>query len=526
MLQAHHHQAIARGDLDGLHQELCKLKNPASRGVLPGYNAFDALLTLGKYFLEFGYCSDAELCFKEAAALRANDVRPLLNLANVYTQWGDHAKARGIYEALIQHGSTHAVVRRGLILCNEYDSTASVEMRGNAVSEWTDWTRQLTGEPSIPRPPLRPSLQTIGYLSADFCQHTVGLLFRGVLAHHDLDRFTIVCYYSGSVYDWVTSEIQARVVFRDVSKLSTLELAAQIRADAIDVLVDLSGHTSGSRVEVMALRPAPIQLSWLGYFSSVGLSSLDAVLMDAPHCTPAIESQFNEPIVKLRSGRLPFTPVPWTTSVSHPPSKANGYITYGSFNNTAKYSKEVLELWAELLRRNPTSKLVLKWRTFQDPSFRARVTEIFASLGVLGSQLELRGMSFHVDVLKQYADIDICLDTFPFSGGLTSLEALNQGVPVITLPSADRAVSRQTFAFYQLMGYTKCIASNEADYIVRAERLGYDIEQLANERQWLRQRLEQAPFCQLNQYTKELEGTYQSIYEGVKENESGQISDP
>jgi predicted O-linked N-acetylglucosamine transferase (SPINDLY family) len=97
------------------------------------------------------------------------------------------------------------------------------------------------------------------------------------------------------------------------------------------------------------------------------------------------------------------------------------------------------------------------------------VTKIFQSLGVLSSQLELRGMSFHVDVLKQYADIDICLDTFPFSGGLTSLEALNQGVPVITLPSADRAVSRQTFAFYQLMGYTKCIASNEADYIVRAE---------------------------------------------------------
>lgn len=186
----------------------------------------------------------------------------------------------------------------------------------------------------------------------------------------------------------------------------------------------------------------------------------------------------------------------------------------------------MLELWAKLLRRNPTSKLVLKWRTFQDPSFRARVTNTFASLGVLGNQLELRGMSFHVDVLKQYADIDICLDTFPFSGGLTSLEALNQGVPVITLASADRAVSRQTFAFYQLMGFAKFIATDEADYIARAESVGYDNERLANERQWLRQRLKQAPFCQLDQYTKELEDTYQTIYEGVKENESGQISHP
>lgn len=526
MLQAQHYEAITRGDLEGLHQELCQLKNIASRGLLPGYNSFDALLTLGTYFLEFGYCSDAELCFQEAAVLKVNDVRPLLNLSNIYTQWGEHAKARGIYEALIQHGSTHAVVRRGLILCNEYDSTATVEMRRNAVLEWADWARQLAGKRSVPRPSLRPSLQTIGYLSADFCQHTVGLLFRGVVAHHDLDQFTIVCYYTGSVYDWVTAEIKARVIFRDVSKLNTQELAAQIRADTIDVLVDLSGHTSGSRVEVMALRPAPIQLSWLGYFSSVGLNSIDAVLMDAPHCTPNIESQFHEPIVKLRSGRLPFTPVPWTTSVSDPPSRMNGYITYGSFNNTAKYSKEMLELWAKLLRRNPTSKLVLKWRTFQDPSFRARVTNTFASLGVLGNQLELRGMSFHVDVLKQYADIDICLDTFPFSGGLTSLEALNQGVPVITLASADRAVSRQTFAFYQLMGFAKFIATDEADYIARAESVGYDNERLANERQWLRQRLKQAPFCQLDQYTKELEDTYQTIYEGVKENESGQISHP
>lgn len=526
MLQSHHLQAIARGDLDELHQGLSQLKILAANGLVSGYSVFDALLTLGKHYLEFGYCSDARQCFEEAQALEPNDVRPVLNLANIHTQQGEHSKAQGLYQELISHHSDHPVVRRGLILTNEYDLNSTAQSRNLAISEWGKWVNSALGSVNANRPTLRQVPKSIGYISADLCQHTVGLLFRGVIAHHDLDKFSVVCYYSGNIYDWVTAEIASRVVFRNVSKLSNAELASIIREDSIDILVDLSGHTAGSRVEIMALRPAPVQLSWLGYFSSVGLSTLDAVLMDDYHCTDLIEEQFIEPIVKLGSGRLPFVPVPWTPDVSDPPCITNGYITYGSFNNTAKYNKDVFELWAKILKRNPTSKLVLKWRTFQDPLFSDRIYTTFYSLGVLPHQIELRGMSFHVDVLKQYADIDIALDPFPFSGGLTSLEALNQGVPVITLPKMDRAVSRQTSAFYHLMGFSDYIANSETDYVLKAEQLGYDKQNLRTQRHALRKRLSEAPFCKLGQYTRNLEATYINIFESARDHESGYVSYP
>ena len=240
-----------------------------------------------------------------------------------------------------------------------------------------------------PRPPFTSVADRplrFGYVSADLCQHTVGLFVKDVLKAHDPERVTVFAYSAGKVRDWVTDGIRAACTFRDVSAFDDVALADLIRQDGIDVLVDLSGHTAGSRLTVFAHRPAPVQVSWLGYFAT-----------------------------------------------------------------TAKLNDGVFDVWARILTAVPDSRLILKWRSFNDDALRQSVTAAFAQRGVASERSELRGPSFHVDLLKEYADIDIALDPFPFTGGLTSCEALWMGVPVVTWPQS-RVVSRQTFAFLSAIG--------------------------------------------------------------------------
>ena len=476
---------------------------------------FDTLLEIGKSFLDHGYCTDAELCFVQARELCRIDVRPLINLANIYCQTGNHERSRSLYQAMIDAGATHPAIRRGLIVTSEYDPQVSIEARGRSIKDWANFIQLRNSEQSEHRG-FNGELRRVGYLSADFCQHTVGLLVRGVIANHDPMKFEIFCYHNGQIRDWVTFEIQSKVTLRHVVTLSDEQLARQIRDDKIDLLVDLSGHTAGSRIEVMVKRPAPVQISWLGVYATTGLHCLDGSIFDEPHCTAEIEREFCEPIIKLSSGRIPFLPVPWTPEPKPPPFDKNGYITYGSFNNTAKYNPRVLKLWSELLLRNTDSKLILKWKTFQDPAFQASVKSFFIRQGVLPFQIELRGQSSHAETLKQYSDIDIALDPFPFSGGLTSYEAIYQGVPVITLPMRDRAVSRQTYAIYKLMNYCRYVADGEEHYLKIGEDLANDQQLLIQERENLPILLRNSPCSDIRNYTAGLENEYSRVYERVR----------
>ena len=332
-----------------------------------------------------------------------------------------------------------------------------------------------------------------------------------MLKVHDPARVVPFAYSAAAANDWVTQAVRSACQWRDVFALDDEALAAQIRADGIDVLVDLSGHTAGSRLTVFAHRPAPIQVSWLGYFATTGLPVIDAVLMDAWHVPPGAEDQFTEPVVRLPAGRLCYTPVPFAPEGTvAPPSARNGFITFGSFNNTAKLNPQVLNLWAQLLAAVPRSRLILKWRTFQDEAFRQEVTQSFEKRGIAGARIELRGASFHAAMLNEYADIDIALDTFPFTGGLTSCEALWMGVPVITWPQG-RAVSRQTFAFLSAIGLPELAAANAGDYVSKAAALGADAPRLLELRGRLRARMNASSLCDVPGFTRTLEDAFWAL---------------
>ena len=479
----------------------------------------DALLDVGALLLNFGYLTRARCCFERVCALRPDDIRSVVNIANITREAGDHAESRRLYANLLAAQPEHPVIQRNFLVSQEYDPIVSDAQRAQHARSWGDWAIAKAGG-LRPRPFLALDAEEplrVGYVSADLCQHTVGFFLKAVLLAHDSTKVEAFAYSAGRVNDWVTEEIRRCTIFRDVSTVTDVALAKLINDDEIDVLIDLSGHTAGTRLTVFAYRPAPVMISWLGYFASTGLSYIDAVLLDEWHAPPGTEVQFVEQILQLQSGRFSYQPVSWAPAeVSPLPCLKIDHITFGCFNNTAKLNDGVFDVWAKVLVAVPDSCLVLKWRTLVDETLADTIRQAFAKRGVDPERIDLRPASFHVDVLKEYADIDIALDPFPFTGGLTSCEALWMGVPVVTWPQS-RVVSRQTYAFLSAIGLSELAAKDALDYVSIAATLAGDRERLVELRSGMRNKMMHSPLMDVKGFTCELENTLIKIYRSMQE---------
>lgn len=480
--------------------------------------ALSDVLAIGQLYYQFGFFTAARSCFERAQRMAPQDLRHHMSLAEVLRDMGQHHQAGQLYAQLQQQLPNHAAVRRNALTSLEYDPDVTDAARLAQAKAWGQWAMARAGG-AQPRPPLQPlhgRPLRVGYVSADLCQHTVGLFIKDVLKAHRPERVQVFAYSAGAVKDWVTDEVAAACTLRDVSALDDAALAQCIRADAIDVLVDLSGHTAGSRLTAFAHRPAPVLVSWLGYFATTGLPDIDAVLLDEWHAPAGTESQFAEPIVRLPAGRFCYMPVSWAPdAVAAPPCLQRRHITFGCFNNTAKYNDGVLDLWARVLQAVPGSRLVLKWRSFNDEAFCQQLTQAFAQRGIAPERIELRGPSFHADLLKQYADIDIALDPFPFTGGLTSCEAMWMGVPVVTWPQS-RAVSRQTHALLHQIGLPELSATDADDYVRIATQLAADPARLTHLRAALRDQMRASPLMDTAAYTRQLEDALIGLYRKIE----------
>lgn len=475
--------------------------------------------SLARLYSSHGFLGAARECYLTARALQPDDLGSVANLANLARDAGEHTENRRLYTELLRQLPDHPVIRRNALISLEYDPEVPDAERLAQAQAWGAWAIVRAGGVR-PRPSLQALLDRplrIGYVSADLCQHTVGLFVKDVLKTHDSARVQVFAYSAGHVKDWVTNQIRAACTFRDVTALDDAVQAEQIRADGIDVLIDLSGHTAGSRLTAFAHRPAPVMVSWLGYFATTGLPYMDGVLLDQWHAPAGTESHFVEPILRLPSGRFCYQPVSWApAALAAPAFERNGFITFGCFNNTAKFNAGVFDAWARVLQAVPDARLILKWRTFNDEAFRQQVTDAFVVRGITADRIELRGPSFHADLLKEYADIDIALDPFPFTGGLTSCEALWMGVPVVTWPQF-RVVSRQTHAFLHQIGLPELSAQDADDYVSIAVKLARDRERLANLRATLRDRMRASPLMDVTGFTRQFEDTLIDLYRRIEE---------
>jgi predicted O-linked N-acetylglucosamine transferase (SPINDLY family) len=310
----------------------------------------------------------------------------------------------------------------------------------------------------------------------------------------------ITLYSKGVVRDEVSAELAEGAQWTDIARESDAQAWERIRRDAPDVLIDLAGHTGNNRLAIFAARAAPVQLSWLGYFATTGTPNMDCVLMDPWHAPPGSEAQFTERVLRMPHSRFCFRPIDDAPGVADRLPTSGG-IRFGSFNNVAKVNPQVIQAWSRVLERTPGSRLVLKWRTLEDADCRKSLAAAFQSFGIHADRLDLRRESRHEAMLAEYGDIDIALDTFPFTGGQTSFEATWMGVPVVTLAGL-RPVSRQTLCVLGNLGLEELSASTVDDFVERAVALAKDLARLRELRATLRQRMRASPLMQAPEFAR------------------------
>ena len=276
--------------------------------------------------------------------------------------------------------------------------------------------------------------------------------------------------------------------------MSDERLAKQIRADGIDILFDLSGHTANNRMLVFARKPAPIQITWIGYEGTTGLTAMDYLIADRHVIPEGSEKHYCERVLRMPDGYLCYDPPTAAPPVGELPALIKGYATFGSFNNLAKITPEVIAVWAKILRRMPESRLLMMYCGLGDPTVTQRYIDLFEAQGVEPQRLELLPPTSYSEYLATYHQVDVVLDPFPFSGGTTTCEALWMGVPVVTWPGETFA-GRHSLSHLSNVGLTETIARDLSGYVDIAVSLTSDTSRLAAIRASLRERVAASPLC-------------------------------
>ena len=457
--------------------------------------------------------ADAERVFRQVIALGGALPEAHNNLGSVLKEQGRLGEAQAAFEQAVTLRPDYASAHSNWLFTLQYASGQTLAKLRAAHEDWA--RQQLQGiTPADPAAFERKGDGPIvvGLVSPDLYAHPVGVFLLPWLERHDRGRFQLIAYADSERDDPIARRIRAAVEgWRPIAGQDDEAVAKQIAADRVDILIDLAGHTAGNRLKLFARRAAPIQVSWLGYSATTGVPAMDAVLMDAYTAPPGVEAGFTEQLVRLDGLRFCYTPPEYAPAVSSAPISQKGYVTFGSFNNLAKVTPEVIEAWAAILKAVPAARLVLKWKSLGDAETRERLVATFVQHGIDAARIECRGWSSHPQMLAEYGEIDIALDPFPFSGGLTSCDALYMGVPVLTLPG-ELPISRQTGSFLDALRLTDWIASSREDYIDKAVNLANRADLLESLRQSLREKMLASRLCDGTAYARAIESALSALH--------------
>jgi len=478
-------------------------------------------MNLGAIHHGRGELDEAETCYARAIDRRPDYAEAWLNYGNVALYAGDAAKAVARFDRALQSDPRLDKALANIVYALSYvpDATpADIRQRAQ------DWDRRFALPRATPGPafadrgadrPLR-----IGYVSPDLASHPIGYFMTGVLAHHAADQFEAIVYSERAVEDGLSTAMKSQVsAWHKTLGLSDTALIELIRNDRIDILVDLAGYTSGNRLRVFSARPAPVQLTWMGSVGTTGMAAMDGLIADRFHVPEGREAHYLEPVWRLPDSFVCFTPSADAPAVGEPPFRRNGFITFGCFSNPAKINVPLLRSWAEILRLTPGSRLRLQYRWMNARANRQRIEAEFAELGIDRDRLLLDGGTSHARLLAAYNEVDIVLDTWPYSGGATTLEALWMGCPVITRPE-ERFASRHSYSFLSTLGLDRLIAQDAVGYVTAASGLAADPDGLTRLRATLRDRVVASPLCDFASFTKSLEAVYRATWSARSGNSS------
>ncbi|HSH73182.1 MAG TPA: tetratricopeptide repeat protein [Methylophilaceae bacterium] len=350
----------------------------------------------------------------------------------------------------------------------------------------------------------------IGYLSPDFFDHAVSIFIIPILINHDQNNFETFCYHVDKIRDDVTEELKSiSNHWRDCFDWSTESIVKKIKNDDIDILIDLAGHTTNSRLDLFAARAAPIQITWLGYINTTGLSAMDYRIVDSNSDPEGIAERYHtEKLLRLPNTQWCFNKPRQLIDVSPLPALTNKFITFGSFNRYSKLSEKILSLWAKLLIQIAGSKLVIA----DVPEIELEsIREFFTSKNININRLEFYGRMSTESFRELHHKVDIGLDSHPYSGGTTTCESLWMGVPTLTLVG-ETSISRSTSSLMQTLKLPAWITYTEEEFLKAAILHMSDLQKLATLRFNLREQVESSSIMDASQFTKDLENAFRGVW--------------
>jgi predicted O-linked N-acetylglucosamine transferase (SPINDLY family) len=436
---------------------------------------------LGNINRDLGDLDEAEACYRKAASLTNTDPVPLSN--------------------------------RLTLLHYMPDQTAEDILR--ACKDWSArFAPPKAGKRPIPADLSPGRILRVGMYSDGFRQHPVGAMTTPALEHLVKLGIEIYAYTTNNVVDSVTRRLmKVAKQWTPIASLTVEQLAQRVMDDRIDVLIDLSGHNAGNRIRTMTLQPAPLQVKWVGgLINTTGVEAIDYLLSDAIESPPGSDHLYTEKLIRMPDDYICYMPPARIPDVGPLPARRNGHITFGCFNNPTKINHVLLAEWAHLLRAVPGSQLFLKGGSYESPEVCERIRGIFAGHGIGGDRIRLEGHSPHYEVFERYNEVDVALDPWPYSGGLTTCEAMLMGVPVVTLPGPTFA-GRHSATHLVNAGMPELVAKDWDEYRQRALELVGDLDSLSTIRAHLRQVLLQSAVCDAPRFARNLSNALRAIWQ-------------
>jgi protein O-GlcNAc transferase len=479
-------------------------------------DTYDAYNNLGSIFRYTGQLEEALAYYQKAIEINPEFTEVYLNLGNVSQDRGQIDEAEKYYRKALRIKPDFVMCYSNLLFALNYDSRHDLE---TIFKEHLAFAEKYAG-PLYPKTYLytndpSPNRRIkIAYLSPDFRKHPVAYFLEPVLATHNHLDFEVFCYMNGADQDENTERMRKYAdQWRNISAVSSEKVAELIKNDGIDILIDLAGHTANNRILLFAGKPAPIQVSWIGYLTTTGLSTMDYKIGDIYTDPPGMTEKFHtEELVRLPHSFLCYLPDRDAPDISGLPALTAGYITFGSLNKLAKVSQEVISVWSEILKAIPNSKLVMKDFTFIDRMTCQQTIDKFIQRGVAAEQITFQSWDPSPKHLETYNMIDIGLDTFPFNGAATTCEAMWMGVPVVTL-AGNAYHSRSGKSLLSNVGLKELVAETHDEYIEIAVKLANDIDKLQSLRERLRDMMKQSPLMNAKQFTHDLEDCYRRMWQ-------------
>lgn len=492
------------GDLDGAiaaYQEVIRLR-PSHVGA--HYN-------LGNAYALAQRPVQAIAAYRAALALQADDPRIHTNLGGAQLKLGQLEAAIQSFERALRLNAEDIFAQSNLIQAASYASDDPAALRAQCERWCRAHAPETQGSRHENTPDARRRLR-IGYVSADFHHHAASYWIEPLFAAHDHEVCEVFCFSNGTRHDEVTQRLMACAdAWVECANLEDDALAARIRADGIDILVDLSGHTEGNRLPVFARKPAPVQIGWLGFPGSTGLAAMDYRFTDAIMDPVGVEPYYAEELVRLSRFYAAFRPHPDTPVPGAGPVARNGYVTFVSFNNLAKITPQMLKLWCRILGELPDARLLFQGAGLDDPDLARDVIARLEGEGVAPERVRLVGWQGMQGYLALGQQADIALDPFPFNGGVTTFHALWMGLPVVTM-SGRSAASRVGRSILNGLGLPELAVEDEAAYVAAAVALARDTGRLASLRGALRERLERSGLIDGTALAREVEDVYRRLW--------------